>query len=578
MFREGNKLKDCWFNKHEGFLNDAFMKRPFRFFYLSIAVLLLIQTSCFKRGIEIVEPPDEDTVEVTPPPDPEKIQKILIIGIDGCRGDAVKVADAPNIHGLLPHALYSFDALTQAPTISGPGWSSMLTGVWSNKHGVINNDFSSAAYGTFPAFYKYIKTHQPGIQSVSICAWSPINQYLAVDAGIKINAQNDLAVKDSAVRWLKDSNPDILFLHFDDVDAAGHTYGYDPEEPRYMNAINKTDGYVGEILTALQSRKNITKENWLIVVSTDHGGKGTSHGGASKTEKNIFAIFYNMDFPSREVVPEPDAFKMIELSDNASGQYAFLTDFYDVDNYPAITIQFQVMALRLSGDIPFITNKNWESGMYPGFVVNIKGQSWKANISDGSRRIDVDALGVPALNDGRWHTLTTVLDRNGNMTLFQDGVKCGSAGMSGLATIRPPDGTRIKLVMNEDITEAYGKSNFIMANVRIWNSVLSDSYIADYSCDTAVKDNDPYNDKLLGWWKCFDSNGNVFKDYGGGDYDFKLSAAPEWTVLPKDFCNTDIPLNAITMVDIMPTVMEWMGIQVDYSEWKLDGKSWLPHP
>ncbi|HRN57456.1 MAG TPA: alkaline phosphatase family protein [Agriterribacter sp.] len=555
------------------------MNKPFRFLYAVMALLLIVQMSCVKGDFKAAVPPqDDDTGDVTPPPDPQPVEmrKVLVIGIDGCRGDAMKVAEAPNIHELLPNAIYSFDAVTQAPTISGPGWSSMLTGVWSNKHGVLNNDFSSANYETYPALYHYLNALQPGIHTVSICNWSPVNQYLAVDAGIRINAKNDAAVKDSAVACLKNADPDMLFLHFDEVDGAGHSYGYDLAAPRYMGAINKTDTYVGEILAALRSRKDIAKESWLIVVATDHGGKGTSHGGASYTEKNIFAIFHNKHFSAKEVLPGPDAFQMVELSDDGAGQYAFLTDFYDVDKYAALTIRFQVMALRLSGDIPFITNKNWVSGMNRGFVINIKGQSWKVNISDGNKRIDVDALNVPDLNDGRWHTLTAVFDRNGDMTIFQDGVKCGSAGMPGLTTIRPPEDTPIKLVMNEDITGGYGKSSFIMANVKIWDAILSDSYIAANSCDTAIKDDDPYKDKLLGWWKCFERDGNLFKDYAGGGYDFKLSSPPEWIALQKDFCNTDIPLNQIAIVDIMPTIVEWLGFQVDYDGWKLDGKSWLP--
>ncbi|MCO5241878.1 MAG: alkaline phosphatase family protein [Chitinophagaceae bacterium] len=551
------------------------MSQRLRILYMVMTVLLVLQTSCFKKNAIVVEPPEENTDDTPPPPDPKEEKKVLIIGIDGCRGDAMKIADAPNIHGLLPNAIYSFDAVTRAPTISGPGWSSMLTGVWSDKHGVRNNDFSSANYTAYPSLYHYLKTLQPAVQSVSVCAWWPINQYLAVDAGVRINAANDAAVKDSAVARLKNSDPDILFVHFDDVDAAGHSYGYTLEDPRYMGAISKTDAYVGEILSALRLRKDFEKEDWLIVVSTDHGGRGTSHGGDSYTEKNIFAVFHSKGFSSKEVLPGPDALKTEELSDGGDGQYAYLTDFYDVDAYAVLTIQFQVKASGLSGDIPFITNKNWVSGMNRGFVINIRSQSWKVNIGDGSRRVDVDALNVPNLNDGRWHTLTTVIDRSGNLTIFQDGISCGSANISGLTTIRPPDDTRVKLVMNEDITEEYGRSNFTMANIKIWDAKLSDSYIAANLCDTVIKEDDPYKDKLLGWWTGFDGQGNVFKDRAGGGYDFRLSAPPAWQVLQKGFCNEDIALNRITMVDIMPTIAEWMGLPVDYAAWKLDGKSLL---
>ncbi len=79
--------------------------------------------------------------------------KVLLIGIDGCRADAILLANTPNIKGLLPHATYSFDALTHYPTWSGPGWSSMLTGVWEDKHGVLDNTFAGSHYDLYPDFH-----------------------------------------------------------------------------------------------------------------------------------------------------------------------------------------------------------------------------------------------------------------------------------------------------------------------------------------------------------------------------------------------------------------------------------------
>lgn len=80
--------------------------------------------------------------------------KVLILGLDGCRSSALLAANTPNIDTLLNHATYSFDALTQYPTWSGPGWSSMLTGVWEEKHGVLDNSFLGSNYNNYPHFIK----------------------------------------------------------------------------------------------------------------------------------------------------------------------------------------------------------------------------------------------------------------------------------------------------------------------------------------------------------------------------------------------------------------------------------------
>src|SRR4051812_20813467 len=70
-----------------------------------------------------------------------RAKKVLIIGIDGCRPDALRAAKAPNLEALIRDGAYSGKAQTGDATISGPGWSSMLTGVWRAKHGVRDNRF-----------------------------------------------------------------------------------------------------------------------------------------------------------------------------------------------------------------------------------------------------------------------------------------------------------------------------------------------------------------------------------------------------------------------------------------------------
>src|SRR5262249_2131553 len=88
-----------------------------------------------------------------------KTKKVLFIGIDGCRFDAVKAVDAPNLDRLMAEGCYDADCqilgdrYTGNDTVSGPGWSSILTGVWADKHGVDNNDFKVKHYDQYPHFF-----------------------------------------------------------------------------------------------------------------------------------------------------------------------------------------------------------------------------------------------------------------------------------------------------------------------------------------------------------------------------------------------------------------------------------------
>lgn len=55
---------------------------------------------------------------------------VLVIGIDGVRPDVLRDVPTPNLDALAQAGVLRDDAKTGLPTVSGPGWSSFLTGVW----------------------------------------------------------------------------------------------------------------------------------------------------------------------------------------------------------------------------------------------------------------------------------------------------------------------------------------------------------------------------------------------------------------------------------------------------------------
>ncbi|MFD1614204.1 alkaline phosphatase family protein [Gelatiniphilus marinus] len=60
--------------------------------------------------------------------------KVLILGIDGCRPDALLAAKTPHLDNLWKNGAYSFKAKTDDLSWSGVCWTGMLTGVWKDKH------------------------------------------------------------------------------------------------------------------------------------------------------------------------------------------------------------------------------------------------------------------------------------------------------------------------------------------------------------------------------------------------------------------------------------------------------------
>ena len=56
---------------------------------------------------------------------------------------------------------YTAEARTTTPSVSGPSWSSMLTGVWPGKHGVTDNGFAGRDYARHPSFLARVEQLRP---------------------------------------------------------------------------------------------------------------------------------------------------------------------------------------------------------------------------------------------------------------------------------------------------------------------------------------------------------------------------------------------------------------------------------
>ena len=95
-------------------------------------------------------------------------------------------------------------------------------------------------------------------------------------------------VLDNSLRVIAEDMPDLLFIHFHDVDDQGHNYGPDSQE--YEAAIFRVDGYLEQIYQALP-------ENTFITIFADHGMQndpsscGGNHGGLTKSAMIIPIIF-----------------------------------------------------------------------------------------------------------------------------------------------------------------------------------------------------------------------------------------------------------------------------------------------
>jgi len=237
---------------------------------------------------------------------PAKTKKVLFLGIDGCRFDAIKAAETPNLDKLMEQGCYDEDCQILSErfqgndTISGPGWSSILTGVWADKHGVMDNEFKVKNYDEYPHFFSRLKEVHPKARTASFVDWVPIQMYIVRSADVakvfpplnKDYDAVDVMSTKAAIKELKEEDPTVLFLYIGQVDEAGHANGFHPTVSPYLKAIERADAFVGQVLDAVKSRKTFDQEDWLVLVTADHGGKGTGHGGGHKIPeiRNSFVI------------------------------------------------------------------------------------------------------------------------------------------------------------------------------------------------------------------------------------------------------------------------------------------------
>ena len=270
-------------------------------------------------------------------------RKVLVIGIDGVRSDVLSPLHTPFLDSIIQdmNIFYNVSHRTENYTSSGPNWSSILTGVNYDKHNVIDNSFNCSNFCDFPPFFEYVEDLATDINTASIVNWSPINSHIL--SGYVDDHQsesNDSLVFNSAKDLLLETNSssvDILFLHFDELDLAGHAYGFGSSSQEYTDRISILDDYVKDLYSVIEQKRS-QGEDWLLLVVSDHGGEGTSHSDNTNPHitNTLFlsehpTLSYRTDYISSQVDLAPTILSFIGISNsefnyNTDGNLIFFSD------------------------------------------------------------------------------------------------------------------------------------------------------------------------------------------------------------------------------------------------------------
>jgi len=85
-----------------------------------------------------------------------------------------------------------------------------------------------------------------------------------------------------AAAHFRDKRPRIEFVHFSDPDSSGHSVGWMSEDQ--LTAVGRTDDCLTTLVEAI---KQTDPGRTLLIISSDHGGRGRNHSGAREEDRLI---------------------------------------------------------------------------------------------------------------------------------------------------------------------------------------------------------------------------------------------------------------------------------------------------
>ena len=258
----------------------------------------------------------------------KRVRKVIYVIADGISADAFERENLPNFKKIISDGSYDRmhvggdkGTYNETPTVSAVGYNSLLTGTWVNKHNVPDNEITDPNYN-YQHIFRLFKNQYPSKKTAIFSSWTDNRTKLLGDGlpatgnfkpdyafdGYELDTirfkhdkksnymhQIDEEVSKQAARVINEKAPDLSWVYLEYTDDIGHRFGDGPE---FSKALSMLDTQIGRIWDAINYRQKKFNEDWLIVITTDHGRdekNGRGHGGQSDRQRSTWMVSNHKD-------------------------------------------------------------------------------------------------------------------------------------------------------------------------------------------------------------------------------------------------------------------------------------------
>lgn len=219
---------------------------------------------------------------------------LILVSIDGFRPDYLDRGETPTLNAIAAAGVRAESMKPAFPTLTFPNHYTLVTGLYPDHHGIVNNRFVDPASGKRfvynnakttedPAWWGgepiWVGAEKQGVRTATLfwpgsesaiggtrpSHWLPFNGKMTPGARV-----------DHLLQWMDlpaPQRPRFFTLYFEQVDHAAHQDGADA--PSVDAALREVDAALARLMRELRQRGIDGRVNLVIV--SDHGGANLSH-------------------------------------------------------------------------------------------------------------------------------------------------------------------------------------------------------------------------------------------------------------------------------------------------------------